>query len=147
MKKFKFTLEKYLEMKEGEDSTLKRELSDVNAQIQQINASITEIENREDDHRHEYDHKFREGVSGWQLHEYSQYMGYLRQSKLDYIDKLNNLMEKSDKYKERLIVLTNEIKALNRMKKEQLQAYWKEIEEDEARQIDDFVSFKAFSAL
>lgn len=147
MKKFKFTLEKYLDMKTSDEDKLKKQLSDVNAKIAHINGEILDIEGKEDSQRQQYSKLCKKGISGSQLHEYSQYMGYLHQMKLELIVEVDKLYIKSDEYKGKLVVLSNEIKALNRMKQEQLQAYMKEMQAEETRQIDDFVSYKVFSSL
>lgn len=147
MKKFKFTLEKYLDMKTTDEDKLKKQLSDVNAKIAHINGEILEIDGKEDVQRQQYSKLCKKGISGSRLHEYSQYMGYLHQMKLELIEEVDKLYIKSDEYKGRLVVLSNEIKALNRMKQEQLQAYMKEMQAEETRQIDDYVSYKVFSSL
>ena len=147
MKKFKFTLQKYLEMKEDREEELKRELGKITAEINEVIDKISDIENKEYERREEYTEKSKTGVTGSELHEYSFYMAYLHDVFLELTEKLNNLTKKSDEYKERLIVLTNEIKAINKMKDEQYRAYLKEIQDEETRQIDEFVSYQAYSSL
>lgn len=147
MKKFKFTLEKYLDMKIGEDEKLKRSLSDITNEIGIVNSRIADIEEKEVRRRREHSENCKKGITGIGLHEYSEYMGYLHDMRIELDKKLEKLTKKSDEYKEKLIILTNEIKALNKMKEEQKQAFLKEIEDDATRQIDEFVSFKAYSSL
>jgi len=147
LKKFKFTLEKYLDMKVSEDGKLKRSLSDVNKEIAAINFKINEIEEKEERRRMEHSENCRKGVTGVELHEYSEYMSYLHDVHIELDAKLNKLIKKSDEYKQKLIVLTNEIKALNRMRDEQFRQFQKEIQDAEGRQLDDYVSFQAYSSL
>lgn len=147
MKKFQFSLEKYLEMKVREDEKLKRFLSDINNEIAALNFKINEIEEKETKRRQHHSEICRTGATGVQLHEYSEYMSYLHDVYIELNIKLNKLIKKSDEYRQKLIVLNNEIKALNRMKDEQYKQFLKEIQDAENRQLDDFVSFQAYSSL
>lgn len=147
MKKFKFSLEKYLDMKIGEDEKLRRSLSDINSEIEAINHRIAEIEDKEIQRRRQHSESCKKGVSGIQLHEYSEYMSYLHDVHTDLQLKLDKLIKRSEEYKTKLIVLTNEIKALNKMKEKQKRAFLKEIQYEETRQIDEFVSYRAYSSL
>ena len=134
-------------MKEDHEEELKRELGKITTEINDVIDKISDIESKEYERREEYKEKSKIGVSGSELHEYSFYMAYLHDVFLELTEKLNKLTKKSDEYKERLIVLTNEIKAINKMKDEQYRAFLKEIRDDENRQIDEFVSYQAYSSL
>ena len=134
-------------MKLGEDKKLKKSLSDIMAQIAELNGRIAEIEAKEENRRQEHSIKCKVGVTGVELHEYSEYMSYLHDVHTELSRKVDKLIKKSDDYKAKLLVLYNEIKALNRMKDEQKRQYLKEIQDEENRQIDEFVSYKSYSSL
>ena len=120
MKKFVFSNEKYHGIKTNEYDTLKRKMQSVDKSIETVVALINELATRFEIERQSYIKACREGISVERIHSYHAFFPYLREEQKKAQLERQRLEEEKRKLREALIKLFNELKALEKMREEQI---------------------------
>lgn len=144
MKKFVFTNQKYYDIKNNEDQGLKRELKNVDKDIEAVLAAIALLVKRFETQRESYNKACKEGVKAEVLRTYQWFFPYIQEEQEKCQRELALLEEERRKLREKLIKLHNELKVLEEMRAEQHQAYLKEVANEEAKELDSHVSFTIY---
>lgn len=142
MKKFEFTLETLLGIKEREEKERLRELGDANNRLTQAQAVLDALKEEEVNLRQDWQNSLR---SGWQTPDYRQYDQYfvrLHELQDQQKIKIHQIEQERDQIQERLIRVMNEIKSLLKMKAKQYEAYKKEVAKEEEKAVDDMITFR-----
>lgn len=142
MKKFKFTLEILLGIKEREEKDLRRELGDANNRLTQAQNVLDALKEEENNFRQDWQDSLS---GGWQTPDYRQYdLYFVRLHELQEQQKIifHQIEQECDKIQGRLIRIMNEIKSLLKMKAKQYEAYKKEVAREEEKAVDDIISFR-----
>ncbi len=145
MKKFKFTLATLLKIKEAQEKQKKLELAEaerlLRAAIDELEALYAAFETK----RAEYSEKLKTGADVNDLQSFSRYFTYLRERTELQKVKVKQAEAERLKRQEALIEAMTEVKALNKLKEAQYEAYLQELKVEQEKEIGDFVSFNVIS--
>ncbi|MDL2217435.1 flagellar export protein FliJ [Christensenellaceae bacterium OttesenSCG-928-M15] len=144
MKKFVFTNERYMGIKSDEYDALKRTLQNVDKNIELVLMEMRALEHRFDTERVTYNKACTDGVRVEQLRTYQWFFPYLLEEQKKLAIKLQQLEEERRRLRDQLVKLHNELKVLEKMKEEQYAAYLKEVANDEAKELDSFLSYTIY---
>lgn len=140
MKKFVFTLQKLYDVKSSAESEERNRLAGLIKERDAIEQGLRENKKTYETQMEHYSDDCRRGMSGIKLKGYGAYFDYLIADKKR-MEGLKIQCEKrvSDCQK-RLMKLMNEKRVLDRMREEQLLEYKKEVQKDEEKALEDFMS-------
>ncbi len=145
MKKFKFTLATLLKIKEAQEKQRKQEFAEaerlLRAAQDELAALCAEFENK----RAEYNEKLKTGVDVNDMQAYSLYFTYLRERTDLQKLKVRQAEEERLRRQKALIEAMTEVKALNKLKETQYEAYLQELKVEQEKEIGDFVSFNVIA--
>ena len=140
MRKFVFTLQKLYDVKSSAESEERNRLAGLLKEREAIERELEKNRSVYEQQMEAYIDDCRKGMNGVKLKGYGAYFDYLIADKKR-VEGLRIQCEKrvSDCQK-RLIKLMNEKRVLDRIRDEQLQEYRKEVQRDEEKALEDFMS-------
>ena len=141
MKKFVFTNESYRKIKNDEYDRLKRELENVDREIEELEAQIQSIEARIEAERIRQDRDCEEGVTVEKLMQYQNCYAYMRDARKTAEEARDTLRLTREALQQELLKLHNQLRVLDEMREEQYAEYLKEVEKEEAKDMDTVLSF------
>lgn len=146
MKAFKFTLEKYMDVKVDEESTLKKKLKAIDKNISDMQAKMDAFTQEERQKKERFTQECQKGMQASDLHQYSAYFSYLYEAKKEVRKDLELAHTERETCRQELVTVLNEVKALGKMRERQLQEYNEQIKQEENKVIDEFVSYQVYSS-
>ncbi len=141
MKKFVFSNESYLRIKNDAYDTLKRELENVDKEIEALESEMASIDRKVLDEMKRQEKDCEEGVTADRLMQYQNFFAYMREKRKELEKQRDVLEEARTQIQQRLFKTHNEIKVLEEMREEQYAEYLKEVEKEEAKDMDTVLSF------
>jgi len=146
MKKFKFTLQALYNYKLTVERLQKAELK----RAQQALQELLDEEQRllrawADNERSLEEALFRNEDVASALSEHDAYFRFLREALIEVRELIVKAEEVVRQCQERLIITMKEIKTYLKLREEQYQQYLKEVQAEEAKEMDDLVSFNVIS--
>jgi len=146
MKRFVFTLQALYNYKLTIERLQKAELKKAQQALQELLDEESRLLRAYSDNELSLEEALRRGENvGAALMEHDFYFRYLREALID----IRILIEKAEEVvrqcQERLILTMKEIKTYLKLREEQYAAYMKEVQAEEAKEIDDLVSFNVIS--
>jgi len=146
MKRFKFTLQALYNYKLTVEKLQKAELRRAQQALQELLDEETRLLKAWDDNEHSLEEALKTGedVSS-ALSEHDAFFRYLREALIEIRKKIVKAEEVVRECQERLVLTMKEIKTYLKLREEQYQVYLKEVQAEEAKEIDDLVSFKVIS--
>ncbi len=139
MKKFKFTLYKLYEVKESDEKQKRAELKQLNRDLQAYQKQRQANQTLFDRQYSDYERKCRQGTTMREVKQCGEFLQYLEKE----IRVQNTVIAACEnsiaQCRSELLKIINEKNVLDRMRAEQYQAYLKEIQKDEDKQIEDFM--------
>jgi len=146
MKKFKFTLQALYNYKLTVEKLQKAELAKAQQALQLLLNEEQRIIQAYADTERSLDEALRKGENiVAALTEHDAYFRFLRDSLVEVRKKIVRAEEIVRKCQEKLIVTMRELKAYDKLRDEQYQTWRAEAQAEEAKNIDDLVSFKVIS--
>ena len=144
MKKFVFTNESLLRIKNDEHERLKRELENVDKRIRLIDEEIVSIDGRVAAEQHKQERDCETGTDAQQLIRYEDFFRYMRE-KREAAQKAREELEKERAViQKELFAVHNQIKVLEEMRDAQYQEYLKEVALDESKELETMMSFNLY---
>jgi len=146
MKRFVFTLQALYNYKLTIERLQKAELKKAQQALQELLDEESRLLKAYADNELSLEEALRRGENiAAALMEHDAYFRYLREALID----IRVLIEKAEEVvrqcQERLILTMKEIKTYLKLREEQYTAYLKEVQAEEAKEIDDLVSFNVIS--
>jgi len=146
MKKFKFTLQALYNYKLTVEKLQKAELKRAQQVLQELRDKEQRLIQAWIDNERSLERALREGENvGAALTEHDAYFRYLRDALIEIRKRIVRAEEVVRKCQDRLILTMKEIKTYLKLRDEQYQLWMKEVQLEEAKEIDDLVSFKVIS--
>ena len=146
MKKFKFTLQSLYNYKLTVEKLQKAELKKAQLALQELMDEETRLLNAWSDNERSLEEALQSGENvGTALAEHDAYFRYLRDALIAIRIAIAKAQRVVDECQERLIITMKELKAYLKLRDEQYQEYMKEVQAEEAKVMDDLVSFKVIN--
>jgi len=146
MKKFKFTLQALYNYKLTVEKLQKAELKRAQQALQELVDEEERLLKAWDDNESSLEEALRKGENvATALSEHDAYFRYLRDALIEVRAKIVKAEEVVRECQERLILTMKELKTYLKLRDEQYQAYMKEVQAEEAKTMDDLVSFNVIS--
>ena len=146
MKRFKFTLQPLHNYKLTVERLQKAELKRAQAALQELLDEEQRLLMAWIENERSLEEALRKGENvGAALTEHDAYFRFLRDSLIEVRKKIIKAEEVVRQCQERLIITMKEIKTYLKLREEQYQAWLKEAQAEEAKEMDDLVSFNVIS--
>jgi len=146
MKRFKFTLQALYNYKLTVEKLQKAELKRAQQILQELLDEEQRLIKAWDDNELSLEEALRKGENvGAALSEHDAFFRYLRDALIEVRKMIVKAEEAVRECQDRLILTMKEIKTYLKLRDEQYQAYLKEVQADEAKTMDDLVSFNVIS--
>jgi len=146
MKKFKFTLQSLYNYKLTVEKLQKAELQKAQQLLQMLLDEEQRILNAWADNERSLEEALRKGENvSTALIEHDAFFRYLRDALVEIRKRIVKAEEIVRECQDRLILTMKEIKTYLKLRDEQYQAWMKEAQAEEAKNIDDLVSYKVIS--
>ena len=147
IKKFKFTLQALYNYKLTVEKLQKAELRRAQQALQELLDEEQRLLNAWVDNERSLEEALRKGENvSAALSEHDAFFRYLRDALIEIRKRIVRAEELVRQCQERLIVTMKEIKTYLKLRDEQYQAWLKEVQAEEAKTMDDLVSFKVISS-
>jgi len=146
MKRFKFTLQPLYNYKLTVERLQKAELRRAQIALQELLDEEQRLLRAWADNERSLEEALRKGENvGDALIEHDSYFRFLRDELIEIRKRIVRAEEVVRQCQERLILTMRELKTYLKLRDEQYQVYLKEVQAEEAKEIDDLVSFKVIS--
>jgi len=146
LKKFKFTLQPLYNYKTTVERLQKAELKRAQQALQLLLNEEQRLLKAWSDNEVSLEEALRKGENvGAALSEHDAYFRFLRDALIEVRELIVEAEEVVRKCQERLIVTMKELKTYLKLRDEQYQLYLKEVQAEEAKEMDDLVSFNVIS--
>jgi len=146
VKRFKFTLQPLHNYKLTVERLQKAELKRAQAALQELLDEEQRLLMAWIENERSLEEALRKGENvGAALTEHDAYFRFLRDSLIEVRKKIIKAEEVVRQCQERLIITMKEIKTYLKLREEQYQAWLKEAQAEEAKEMDDLVSFNVIS--
>ena len=146
MKKFKFTLQPLYNYKTTVERLQKAELKRAQQALQELLNEEQRLLGAWADNERSLEEALKSGENvGTALSEHDAYFRYLRDALIEVRELIVEAEEVVRKCQERLIITMKELKTYLKLRDEQYQLYLKEVQAEEAKEMDDLVSFNVIS--
>jgi flagellar FliJ protein len=146
MKKFKFTLQALHNYKLTVERLQKAELKKAQQALQELLDEELRLLKAWQDNERSLEEALRKGENvAAALSEHDAYFRYLRDALIEIRLKIVKAEKVVQECQERLILTMKEIKTYLKLRDEQYQLYLKDVRAEEAKEMDDLVSFKVIS--
>jgi len=147
MTKFKFTLQALHNYKLTVEKLQKAELRRAQQMLQELLDEELRLINAWHDNERSLEEVLRKGENvATALSEHDAYFRYLRDALIAVRNKIVKAEEIVRECQERLILTMKEIKTYLKLRDEQYQAWMKEVQAEDAKIMDDLVSFNVINA-
>lgn len=142
LKRFKFSLDVLLKVKDAEKKKLDHEIYNVNQELLCLRQKLEKIQDKKRDRDIMIQNALEKGVDVYRLKSYSIYREQLSDlRKLQLID-IEDADNKAEKLKREYIALKNELDMLDKLKKRQFDIYRYEMAQKQSKEIEDIISYK-----
>jgi len=146
MKKFKFTLQALHNYKQTVERLQKAELKRAQQALEELLSEEQRLLRAYADNERSLEEALRKGENiVAALSEHDAYFRYLRDALIEIRKKIVEAEEVVRLCQERLVLTMRELKTYLKLRDEQYQAYLKEVQMEEAKEMDDLVSFNVIS--
>lgn len=144
MKKFVFTNQSLLHIKNDEHERLKRELENVDKRIRSIDEEILSIDSRVAVEQQNQERDCETGTDAQKLLQYEDFFRYMRERREDAVKRRAELEKERAVIQKELFAVHNQIKVLEEMRDAQYQEYLKEVALDESKELETMMSFNLY---
>ncbi len=141
MKKFVFSNESYLRIKNDEHDTLKRALENVDKEIEALENEMQTLTLRVNEEAQRQEKDCEAGITADKLMQYQNFFLYMREKRKDLSKAKDALLQKREGIQKQLFTVHNQVRVLEDMREAQYAEYLKEVEKEEAKDMDTVLSF------
>lgn len=140
MKKFKFSLEKILQLKEQILKNLKNDLSFLQMALKEKEAEIQDLWSKYYKTDNEYKEKSSKSILPYEIAQYKDYMTYILNMIKKKEEEKSVILKKIEAKKQEIINMNIEISTLEKLKDKKLAKYNYKVQKMEEILIEEFVS-------
>ncbi len=140
MKKFKFSLEKILQLKEQILKNLKNDLSFLQMALKEKEAEIQDLWSKYYKTDNEYKEKSSKSIMPYEIAQYKDYMTYITNMIKKKEEEKSVILKKIEAKKQEIINMNIEISTLEKLKDKKLAKYNYKVQKMEEILIEEFVS-------
>lgn len=140
MKKFSFSLQKVLEIKEQVLENLKIELSNLNHEYKKIEVNISDLKVTYNSVNKEFTEKSAVSVSVGEMSYYKIYMSSILKQIENKEEEKEVVQKRIEAKRHEIINMNKEISSLDKLREKELEKYKKEFMKSEEIFIEEFVS-------
>ena len=141
MKKFAFSLQSVLHVKNIQEKQIKAELAEIQNQLNKLFEKQTELKQQLDDSSGQYGDEMLKGMSVPRMAWYINFADYI-QAQLKKLDSsIREVEQKLQNKKTELIAIVKEIKTIEKLREEQYRAYLEEVSKEEEKVLGDLISY------
>ena len=142
MKQFVFTLQALYDLQESAEKQVKMQMSVIEAERTQRLKEMETLNSRFDLAKNEYCSVVTGGVQAIRIRNYGHFFERLRTVMMLQQGKINQLESEKEKCLQRLVDVRREKMLLDKLREEQYEEYLDGIKKQQAKMMDDFVSYK-----
>lgn len=142
MRQFIFTLQALYDMQEKIEKQYKMQLAVIESEIAKHTREMDALNSSFDKVQSEYCGVLTGGVAAVRIHNYGHFFEKLRAVMLLHQGKINKLENEKEKCLEKLVHVRKEKMVLEKLREEQFAEYISERKKQQAKLMDDFVSYK-----
>lgn len=146
MKKFSFSLQKVLEIKEQVLENLKVELGNLNHEQKTIEEKIKELQAKYQSVDNEFIKKSSVAISVGEMTYYKMYMGSILKQIEKQEEEKETVLKKIEAKRHEILNMNKEISSLDKLRENELDKYKKLSLKNEELFIDEFVSNKSMTS-
>lgn len=140
MKKFKFSLEKILQLKEQILKNLKNDLSFLQLALKEKEAEIQDLLSKYYKTDNEYKERSSKSIMPYEIAQYKDYMSYILNMIKKKEEEKSVIIKKIEAKKQEIINMNIEISTLEKLKEKKLIKYNYNVQKMEEILIEEFVS-------
>ncbi len=140
MKKFKFSLEKILQLKEQILKNLKNDLSFLQMALKEKEAEIQDLWSKYYKTDNEYKEKSSKSIMPYEIAQYKDYMSYITNLIKKKEEEKSVILKKIEAKKQEIINMNIDISTLEKLKDKKLAKYNYKVQKMEEILIEEFVS-------
>jgi len=142
MRQFVFSLQALYDMQEKIEKQVKMQLAAIETEIAKHTREMDALNRSFDKVQSEYCGVISGGVAAVRIHNYCHFFEKLRAVMLLHQGKINKLENEKEKCLEKLVQVRKEKMLLEKLREEQYAEYLTERKKQQAKLMDDFVSYK-----
>lgn len=142
MKQFVFSLQALYDVQESKEKQVKLQLSAIEAELNAHRKELEALNLTFENTKVEYTAAVTKGVQAVKIHNYALFFDKLRALMLLQQAKINQLEGEKAKCLQQLVDIRKEKMLLDKLREEQYAQYLEELKKQQAKLMDDFVSYK-----
>lgn len=143
MKRFKFSLDVLLKVKNAEEKKLDHEIHNVNQRLLHFRQELEKIEKMQKNRDTYMKSALEEGIHISSLKDYGEYRHNLSEMRKSHIRNIEETNVEAEKFKKEYIALKKELDVLEDLKRQQFNLYRYNIAQKQANEMEDIISYKA----
>lgn len=143
MKKFTFSLQTVLRIREIYKKQKQTEYSQACAELEKLFSIRESLEAELKKCTDEFGAAMESAMTGMRIAWYYDYTGFLKENLVSLEAPIREAQRKKDALREQLVTLTREVDALERLKKEQYRRYLCEAAKEEEKMLGDLMSYES----
>jgi len=142
MKKFVFSLQSWYDMQLGLEKQHKLQIGMLDARIAASRDQLAALDSRFHKNGCEFNSEVSQGMAVHRAHDYGAYFDSTKAVMAALRQHIAQLEEEKDEWMQKLVQVRREIKLLDNLRDSQYREYMTESKKQQAKFIDDLVSFK-----
>lgn len=142
MKRFVFSLQSWYDMQLGLEKQHKLEIGMIQARINASRDQLAALAGRFDMTKGEFNDEVSLGMAVHRAHHYGSYFDSSRTSMAALRQHIEELEDEKEEWMQKLVEVRKEIKLLDNLREHQYGEYMTEVKRQQAKFVDDLVSYK-----
>ena len=137
MKKFEFSLQSVLNLKDQEEQMIQKELARLKAKYQEVKEELDYVRERKGNWTKRLEQESKEGVELATFRKYKKYIEHLDDKIEELKLRLNHWAEKVNECQKELLEKVKERKSLSKLKERRYEEYWQKFLREEQKLNDE----------
>lgn len=142
LKKFKFSLEVLLKVKNAEKKEIDNELYYINQKLLHMKQELKRLEDKTKANDESMQIALRDGIDVYTLKNYGLYRSQLTERSRQQLSNIEHVDNKAENLRKKYITLNKELDILEKLKRQQFIDYQYDIAQRQAKEIEDIISCK-----
>ncbi len=142
MKKFVFTLQTLLNLKQSQEKQERNNLAALTVRLNQLTNERDEMVGRRERASEEYGQRLASGMRAAETQQYTAYFRMMKDLLAEQDRKIEAARQETEECRRRLVEVLREIHMLENLREKQYQQYQQELQIEQEKTIGDFVSYQ-----
>lgn len=147
MKKFQFSLQVLLDVRNREEKNAKNDLSIKKMELSELESQLEQVKKEKELYENKLRQSAQNSISVDQYQAYYIYLDKLEDRITDLKSLIQNVENQCEKLLEKLVEIRKMIKMLETLKEQKYREYLKESEKEEIKLMDDFINSREIQKL